>query len=83
MNPLRVVWDAIDGWTVETPVALTRPQLERIVAWTKKVQGPRVATMHGDKREQAAAALLALTSATLKQRVVAAPNQERVLYARD
>lgn len=83
MSPPRVFWDAVDGWTVETPVALTHPQVERIVAWTKKVQGPRVAAMRGDKREQAGVALAALTSATLKQRVIAKPNQERVLYARD
>jgi hypothetical protein len=83
MSPLRVFWDVVDGWTVETPIALTPRQVDAVVAWTKKVQGPRVAAMHGDKREQAAGALLSLTRTTLKQRVVVKPSQERVLYTLD
>lgn len=83
MTGLRVVWDVVDGWTVETPVALSAPQLAAVVAWTVKMQGPRVRAMRGDKYEQASAALRSLSTATLKQRVVAKPHAERVLFSRD
>lgn len=76
MKSLRAFWDADHGWTVEVPFALTRQQAEAVVAWVKKVQGPRIQTMRGDKREQAAKALQALSAQTLQQRVVATPHKE-------
>lgn len=81
MKSLRVFWDDTHGWTVETPVALSRPQAERICEWVRKVQGPRIATFRGDKREQAARALKSLSPATLHQRVDA--RRDGVLYAID
>lgn len=83
MNGLRVFWDVVDGWTVETPVALSAPQVAAVIAWTIKMQGPRVRAMRGDKYEQASAALKSLSPSTLKQRIVAKPHAERVLYTRD
>lgn len=68
------------GWTVETPFALSPAQAAAVVAWVQKVQGPRVRDMRGDKREQAGAALKALTPATLRQSIIAKPNAERVLF---
>ena len=76
MKSVRAFWDAELGWTVEVPFALTRPQVLAIIGWVKKVQGPRVQTMRGDKREQASAALRNLTPETLQQRVVASPTKE-------
>lgn len=83
MTGLRVFWDVVDGWTVETPIALSAPQVVAVVEWTKKMQGPRVRAMRGDKYEQASAALNSLSPATLKQRVVAKPHAERVLFSRN
>lgn len=80
MQGVRVFWDVTAGWTVETPFALSPRQAAAVVAWVQKIQGPRVLTMHGDKREQAAAALKSLTPATLNQSVIAKPNAERVLF---
>jgi hypothetical protein len=82
MQNVRVFWDAEAGWTVETPFALSTPQALAVVSWVKKVQGPRVATMRGDKRSQAGKALAELSLATLKQTVVAKPNSELVLFER-
>lgn len=80
MQGARVFWDAELGWTVETPFALSPPQIVAVIAWVKKVQGPRVRDMAGDKREQAGKALTLLSPATLNQRIVAKPNAERVLF---
>lgn len=82
MNTLRCFWDVSEGWCVETPVALSKAQVARCVEWVRKTQGPRVAAMRGDKREQAGAALASLTIDTLKQRVLAAHGAERVLFSR-
>ncbi len=76
MKSIRAFWDSDLGWTVEVPFALTRAQAEAVVAWVKKIQGPRIQTMRGDKREQAAKALQALSATTLHQRVVASPMKE-------
>jgi hypothetical protein len=76
MKSVRAFWDAELGWTVEVPFALTRAQAEAVVSWIKKVQGPRIQTMRGDKREQAARALQALSATSLHQRIVAAPMKE-------
>lgn len=69
-SPLRVYWDEQNGWTVDTPIALSRPQADAVVAWTKKIQGERVKSMRGDKREQAEKALRNLTAKTLKQNLL-------------
>lgn len=82
MTP-RVLWTTDDGWVCETPFALSPSQLIAVVAWVKKIQGPRVRTMRGDKREQASQALSSLSPATIKQRIIARPGAERVLYAKD
>lgn len=76
MKSVRAFWDAECGWTVEVPFALTRAQAEAVVSWIKKVQGPRIQTMRGDKREQASKALQGLSAITLHQRVVATPMKE-------
>jgi hypothetical protein len=83
MTQPRAFWDAKEGWVVETPIALSPPQISAVVDWVRKVQGPRIRDMRGDKREQAAAALRSLSPATIKQRIVARPGAERVLYTRD
>ena len=83
MQPLRAFWDAVDGWVVETPMALTASQVAAVVQWVRRMQVPRIRDMRGDKREQTAAALAELSPSTLKQRVVARPGAERVLYAKD
>lgn len=82
MQP-RAFWDEKDGWVVETPFALSPSQVCAVVGWVRKIQGPRVRDMRGDKREQADAALRSLSPATIKQRIVARPGAERVLYAKD
>lgn len=82
MQP-RVFWDVVEGWVVETPFALTASQVAAVVQFTLKVQVPRAKLKHGDAREQAMNALKQLSPSTLKQRVVAKPGAERVLYAKD
>lgn len=85
MRTLRAYWDAEHGWTVDTPIALTGPQLVAVISWIKKVQAPRVQQMQGDKREQAAAALKVLSPQTLKQNLLSISGHkdgERVLYGR-
>ena len=77
MKPLDVYWDAVDGWTVETPIALTRFQAERVVQWVKKVQTGRLADRPPEVREQMATALAALTPITLKQKLI---GSEPTLY---
>lgn len=69
-SALRVYWDEVNGWTVDTPIALSRPQADAIVVWVKRVQGDRLKSMRGDKREQAAKALASLTGKTLKQNLL-------------
>ncbi len=76
MKSLRAFWDAEHGWTVEVPFALSARQAEAVVAWVKKIQGPRIQTMRGDKQEQAAKALQTLSFQTLQQRIVATPHRE-------
>lgn len=82
MQP-RVFWDAVDGWIVETPFALSPSQIAATVAWVRNVQVQRLRGKSGDAREQAERAIAALSPATIKQRIVAKPGAERVLYARD
>lgn len=82
MQP-RAFWDAVEGWVVETPIALSPSQLGAVISWVRKVQSPRIRDMRGDKREQATKALQSLTPATIKQRIVARPGAERVLYTKD
>lgn len=82
MKP-RVFWDAVEGWQVETPFALTPPQLAALVAWVRRVQTQRLRGKAGDAREQAERAIAALSPATIKQRIVAKPGAERVLFSRD
>lgn len=80
MRPLRVYWDAEHGWTIDTPVALVGPQLARVCEWVRKVQRERVlAQPHGERREQMAAALKALSPRTLHQNLMHSKT-EGVLY---
>ncbi len=81
MSPLRTYWDAERGWTVDTPIALSRAQATRVVAWILKVQTDRVLAMHGERREQATAALRALSPDTLHQNLLHT-RQEGVLYTK-
>lgn len=80
----RVFYDAIDGWTVETQIALSPAQLKACVDHVKAVQGPRLRHLpRGDAREQAADALKALTPRTLKVKLLPESGYsggESVLY---
>lgn len=70
-RPPRVHWDAVNGWVVDTQIALTRQQLFAVVAHTKKIQHERIRAMPaGDRREQAVAAIKNLTPATLKVKLL-------------
>lgn len=80
-TPPRVFWDEQEGWTIETTFALSKGELLACVNYTRRIQEGRAKGMRGDKREQALKALSALSVDTLKQRVIAAPNQERTLYS--
>lgn len=82
MQP-RVFWDAVDGWQIEAAFALTPPQLASVVAWVRRVQMQRLIGKRGDAREQAERAIAALSPETIKQRIVAKPGADRVLYTRD
>lgn len=77
MRPLQVYWDALDGWIIETPIALTRFQAERAVAWVKKIQAGRLADRPREVREQMAGALNNLTALTLRQKII---GPEPVLF---
>ena len=79
-TPPRIFWDAQEGWTVETTFALTQQELLACIQHAHRVQAGRIKGMQGDKKEQAQRALSDLSLKTLKQRIVAAPYQERTLY---
>ena len=80
----RVFYDVIDGWTVESQIALDALQLKACVDFVKKIQGPRLKHLpRGDAREQAAEALQKLTPRTLKVRLLPESGYsggESVLY---
>lgn len=79
----RVHWDINAGWTIDTPVPLSKAQLVGVVAWTKKVQSQRLLDKSGDVREQMERALAALSPATLKVNLLPESGLsvgERVLY---
>lgn len=82
MKGVRVWWDAEHGWSVEVPFALSASQAQAVVGWVQKVQGERLKSMRGDKREQAERALKALTVKTLHQVVQASPTREFNLLGR-
>lgn len=82
MQP-RVFWDAVDGWVIETAFALSAQQVAAAVAWARRIQTQRLVGKRGDAREQAERAISALSPQTIKQRVVAKPGAERVLFSRD
>lgn len=82
----RVHWSLDGGWVVDSPIALNRGQLMACVAYTKRVQGQRIKTMRGDKREQMIKALSELSVATLKVHLLPESGfsgGERVLYKPD
>lgn len=86
MKP-RVHWDAVSGWVVDTPISLSKRQLKACVDWTVKIQSERIRSMpHGDRREQAVAALKRLSVDTLKVNLLPESGYsggERVLYLQD
>lgn len=63
----RVHWDAEQGWVVDTQIALSPAQLQRVIAHTKRIQSERVLAMpRGDRKDQATQALKSLSLRSLK-----------------
>lgn len=63
----RIHWDVEKGWVVDSQISLNRRQLHAIVKHTKKIQSERILAMApGDKKEQATAALKALTVGAIR-----------------
>lgn len=82
MKP-RVHWDVAAGWVVDTSFPLSKPQLQAVVDWTKKVQSQRLLGKCGDAREQMSRALATLSIHTLKVNLIpesGLADGERVLY---
>lgn len=81
LRTLRAYWDYDNGWTVDTPIALSIVQATFVVNWIKKVQTGRLVGRPREVREQMENALKALTPRTLKQNLMG--KGEKTLYGVD
>lgn len=80
---LRVHWDAVVGWVVDTRIALIPSQLQACVDFTRKYQTERICSMpFGDRKDQAKKALATLSVKSLKVNLLPVEewSDERILY---
>lgn len=67
-RPMRLHWDAENGWLIDVPTTLTNEQLGRIVKWALPRQIDRWRSLpHGEKREQLAGAIKDLQAGKIHQ----------------
>ncbi len=68
---MRLHWDAAEGWVVDVPAALSRPMLDRLVAWALPRQRDRWRSLPtGDKRDELGRAIGLLEQGGVRQRIV-------------
>lgn len=70
-EPLRLHWDAVNGWMVDVPTPLTERQLQGIIDWSVPKQIDRWRSLPvGDKKDQLELAIKDLMAGKLNQRVL-------------
>ncbi len=70
-RPLRLHWDAVEGWRLDAQTAMSPQEVARMVAWALPKQIDRWKTLPaGPRRDELAAAIVKLRSGDVRVMIV-------------